>query len=523
MRILRHVTTAEQVGQRLDHLLCALAPEFTRSALQKAIREGRCRLDGLDATFPSIRLRAGQRLELDMPEPNAKLKAEEGDVDVLWQDKHLLVCNKPPGLTVHPCPSCPEHTLVQRLLNHIPQLGDMEGLRPGIVHRLDKDTSGLMLVALTEADKQTLSAAFAQRAIHKEYLALVQGRPADHGHCYESIGRNPATKVKMAVVPKSHGGREAHTEWFRLWTATDERFSLLALTLHTGRTHQIRVHMAHLGHPLLGDSLYAPQTVRNMAPRQMLHAWRIAFAHPVSNAAMHFQCPPPCDMRETALSCTRRMQRIVVTGNPGSGKSRLTQFLARHGAQQISADDVVAQLYAKGGAGAQWIGQLADGLLTEQGGVNKTALLDAMQKVPGLRHEVERIVHALTRQAIEHFWTQQEAAGAALAVAEVPLFFEAGWHTSFRPVPIVVGVRCPFSVRSARMQNSRNWSPEKIAALESWQWSEERKLAACDILVDNSGTEKDLDAQAHNLLLTLDKRRQTAEKTLRTALNAIWE
>ncbi|MBO4300377.1 MAG: dephospho-CoA kinase [Desulfovibrio sp.] len=519
---LHHVTSIQQAGQRLDRVLRELAPEYSRAALQKAIKNSCCCLDGLPVTSPDLRLHAGQTLELNMPDVPSVLQAEDGDVELLWRDEHLLVCNKPVGLTVHPCPSCPEHTLVQRLLRHIPQLGDMEGLRPGIVHRLDKDTSGLLLVALTEADRQTLASAFAKREIHKEYLALVSGVPAQHGHCREPLGRSPTSRVKMAVVPETHGGRPAHTEWSTLWASPDGRFSLLAVRLHTGRTHQIRVHMAHIGHPLLGDKIYAPKTVQEKAPRQMLHAWHIAFSHPTSDAPMQFHCPPPQDMMKTALDCSRRMQRVVVTGNPGSGKSSLTQALASMGTASISADDVVAQLYAKDGEAAQWIERMNPSLLTPRGHVDKTALLAAMVEDARLRHDVECAVHAMTRQAIERFWEQKEANGIDLAVAEVPLFFEAGWRNAFTPAPVIVGVRCPLATRASRIQAQRSWNKEKAEALESWQWPEERKLAACDVVIDNSGTIKQLDVEAQKLLSLLARKRQEAEDALRDTLTALW-
>lgn len=522
MKELCHVTTAAEAGQRLDRVLCGLAPGYSRAALQKAVRAGHCRVDGLTVTGPDLRLRAGQTLELRLPEAATALHAEDGHVELLWRDAHLLVCNKPAGLTVHPCPSCPEHTLVQRLLGRIPELGSMEGLRPGIVHRLDKDTSGLMVVALTEADRLALSAAFARREVHKEYLALVGGRPAPEGRCSEPLGRSPSSRIKMAVVPEARGGREARTEWTTLWTAPDESFSLLSVRIHTGRTHQIRVHMAHLGHPLLGDRLYAPRALQGRAPRQMLHARRISFTHPATGAAMNFTCPPPPDMAQTVLTGCRRMQRVVVTGNPGSGKSAFTRALAEQGVPVINADDVVAGLYAGGKEAAQWIGRLGGGLLNAAGTVDRAALLAAMRKDVGLRREVERVVHALTRQHIEDFWTRQEAAGAGLAVAEVPLFFEAGWQEAFTPAPLTVGVRCPLETRARRVEVARGWSGEKMAVLEGWQWPEERKLAACDMVVDNTGAEEELRAQARTLLATLARRRQNKEKALLQRLAALW-
>ena len=249
------------VGQRLDKALCGLLPDLSRAAVQRAITAGTCRIDGLPVSTASLKLKAGQEVRLDLPDTANELRAEDEAVDILWQDEHLLLCNKPAGLTVHPCPSCPENTLVQRLLHHFPRLREQEGLRPGVVHRLDKDTSGLLLVALDEPTRLRMSEAFARREVHKEYLALVQGVPPQTGTCREPLGRHPTAKVKMAVVPENRGGKAAHSDWRVLWSSPRKDFSLVAVRIHTGRTHQIRVHMASLGHPILGDTVYGHNTV----------------------------------------------------------------------------------------------------------------------------------------------------------------------------------------------------------------------------------------------------------------------
>ena len=330
------------VGQRLDKALCGLLPDLSRAAVQRAITAGTCRIDGLPVSAASLKLKAGQEVRLDLPDTANELRAEDEAVDILWQDEHLLLCNKPAGLTVHPCPSCPENTLVQRLLHHFPRLREQEGLRPGVVHRLDKDTSGLLLVALDEPTRLRMSEAFARREVHKEYLALVQGVPPQTGTCREPLGRHPTAKVKMAVVPENRGGKAAHSDWRVLWSSPRKDFSLVAVRIHTGRTHQIRVHMAHVGHPLLGDALYAPAPVAARAPRQMLHAWHISFCHPLSGEALEFFCPPPDDMLRAILNNSSRMQRLVITGNPGCGKSTLTHALEEAGLPTVSADALVA-------------------------------------------------------------------------------------------------------------------------------------------------------------------------------------
>ena len=229
------------VGQRLDKALCGLLPDLSRAAVQRAITAGACRIDGLSVSTASLKLKAGQEVRLDLPDTANELRAEDEAVDILWQDEHLLLCNKPAGLTVHPCPSCPENTLVQRLLHHFPRLREQEGLRPGVVHRLDKDTSGLLLVALDEPTRLRMSEAFARREVHKEYLALVQGVPPQTGTCREPLGRHPTAKVKMAVVPENRGGKAAHSDWRVLWSSPRKDFSLVAVRIHTGRTQPLPI------------------------------------------------------------------------------------------------------------------------------------------------------------------------------------------------------------------------------------------------------------------------------------------
>lgn len=523
MKSLEHAVSPEQDGQRLDRILSASQPELSRGAVQKAIRQGRAFVDGAPVSAPDFRPRAGQVLRLEVAEPASPLAPEAGELTIIHEDRDFIVCNKPAGLTVHPCPSCPSHTLVQRLLGRFPQLGRLEGERPGIVHRLDKDTSGLMVAALTEPARLALTDAFSRREVRKEYLALVDGLAPEVGECREPLGRHPTFKTRMAVVPESRGGKPAHTRWRRLWHAPDGSASLLAVRIFTGRTHQIRVHLAHAGHPLLGDALYAPAPVRARAPRQMLHAWRLAFRHPVSGEPLTFTVPPPPDFAGACLGTARRMQRIMVTGNPGSGKSALTGALAALGLPTFSADTDVAALYARGGEAAAWLGSLrGDALLAPDGGVDKTALMAALAGDASLRAELERVVHGLVRRDLERFWEKAEEAGAASAVAEVPLYFECAWDAVFTPKPVTVCVACPRETRWQRMAANRHWDEAKMATLEAWQWPEARKIAACDLCVDNGGTPEALTAQAAALLDTLAARCEEEEAALAGALQKLW-
>jgi 23S rRNA pseudouridine1911/1915/1917 synthase len=517
------LTGPEADGRRLDSVLRDNVPQVSRAALQKTVTAGRCLVDGRVETRPDVRIRSGQRVVVELPDTRTSLAPEAGELDVLWHDGHLLVCTKPAGLIVHPCPSCRENTLVQRLLARFPRLAALEGQRPGIVHRLDKDTSGLLTVALDEATRLALVAAFADRLVRKEYLALVSGVPAEEGDCREPVGRHPAVKVRMAVVPEERGGKAAHTSWKRLWNAPGGRVSLLAVRIHTGRTHQIRVHMAHLGHPLLGDAVYAPKGVRAAAPRQMLHAWKLAFAHPRGGGELRFVCPPPGDMPQAALDACGRTERVVIVGNPGSGKTALLRHLAGRGLSVFSADEATAKLYARGGEAAQWIARrFGEGMLTPDGAVDRKVLFAALCAEPDLFREVEALVHPFVRQGLENFWRTREDAGDALALAEVPLYLECGWEKFFSPPPLLVGVHCPLPGRLRRLAAARGWTEAKAAALEARQWPQERKMAACDLLVDNSGPPEALAALADGLLESLARLAEDRLRAEREKLESLW-
>ena len=364
---------------------------------------------------------------------------------------------------------------------------------------------------------------FAARTVSKSYLALVQGVPEARGVCQEPIGRHPTAKIKMAVVPESRGGKPAHTEWERLWSSPDGSFALLAVRIHTGRTHQIRVHMAHVGHPLLGDALYAPAPTARRAPRQMLHAWRLHFRHPLTGEDMDFCCPPPQDFLEAAANNARRMQRVVLTGNPGSGKSAVGAALRERGLPMISADAIVAQLYAPGGDGADHIARRwGSDLLDARGGVDKEALLALFRERPEVRREVEELFHALVRDAVERFWLDAEVRGESCAVAEIPLYYECGWHNgAFSPQPVAVAIHCPQASRFARLTRNRGWNDEKNALIESWQWPAERKEAAADLVLDNSGDLAMLARSVDRLLEQLAERRAAADAALTQAVAAL--
>jgi 23S rRNA pseudouridine1911/1915/1917 synthase len=286
-----------QHGERLDRALAQLLPEFSRSYLQQLIEAGALRLHGAVTTKPSQRVRAGDPLEIELrPTPQSQaFQPEDLPLDVVFEDEHLLVVHKPAGLVVHPAPGNWSGTLLNALLAR--HAGARNLPRAGIVHRLDKDTSGLMVVARTRAAMDRLVEMIAAREVARQYLALAHRawQGADNRRVEAPIGRDPRNRLRMAVVDlQRHPGKPAATG-VRLWQHADAGCAVVC-TLETGRTHQIRVHMAHIGHPLVGDVLYGGAMAAGVS-RQALHAFRLAFTHPVTGVAHSFHAPLPPDLQ----------------------------------------------------------------------------------------------------------------------------------------------------------------------------------------------------------------------------------
>lgn len=306
----------EEQGQRLDRFLALRLPALSRARLQALIEAGHVLAGGVPATECRRKVKAGETITLTLPEAEAAAPAGENiPLDVVHEDKHLIVINKPAGLVVHPAQGHWTGTLVNALIAHCGEsLSGIGGVkRPGIVHRLDKDTTGLMVVAKTDAAHQGLSEQFAAHGrdgrLSRAYRAIIWGRPErPRGTISAPIARHATNRLKMAVRT---GGREAvtHYEVLEALPAAGEP-TLVDCHLETGRTHQIRVHMAHLGHPLLGDALYGKgfaATARKLTPaqqqaleafgRQALHAWLLGFDHPVTAKPLHFEARLPADMQ----------------------------------------------------------------------------------------------------------------------------------------------------------------------------------------------------------------------------------
>ena len=310
----------EASGQRLDSYLAARIGTISRSRVKALILEGACTRDGIVTTDASETVQPGALYRLALPAAAPALPQPESlPLDILYEDDALLILNKEAGMVVHPAPGNPDGTLVNALIAHCGE--SLTGIggerRPGIVHRLDKDTSGVMVVAKTELALTRLSAAFAARDLERRYLGLCWGLPNPaKGRIEGDIGRDPKDRKRMAVVKSN--GKHAATN-YQVLAQAGLAASLIACKLETGRTHQIRVHLAHIGHPLIGDPVYLrrrpaaakslPPEVRDMAldfPRQALHAETLGFAHLITGASLRFSSPPPNDfkaLQDALLAC----------------------------------------------------------------------------------------------------------------------------------------------------------------------------------------------------------------------------
>jgi 23S rRNA pseudouridine1911/1915/1917 synthase len=302
----------EDEGERIDAYLSVQIPELSRSRIQKSIRSGELTVGGSPVTKPSRRVHEGERMELIFSPPRPlDLQPEEIPLDIVYEDDGLVVLDKPAGMVVHPSPGHDHGTLVHALLGHCRNLSGIGGvLRPGIVHRLDAGTSGLLMVAKSDEVHIALSRMLMERRIERIYYAVVWGEmKSETGTINLPVGRSPRDRKKMAVL--SEGGKEAFTTYYLLDTYGP--FQYIRLKLGTGRTHQIRVHLSHTGNPVLGDPVYGGRRIRkgslskgevelaaralSLIDRQALHAGELSFEHPLSGVPMCFEAPPPLDMQ----------------------------------------------------------------------------------------------------------------------------------------------------------------------------------------------------------------------------------
>jgi 23S rRNA pseudouridine1911/1915/1917 synthase len=294
------------MSERLDKFILAQHPDFSRSRIEGLVKAGYVTVNGAVAAKAGQKVAEDDEVVVEIPPPVPAIpEPEDIPLDVVYEDDDVVVVNKPAGLVVHPAPGHYTGTLVNALLHHCPNLAGIGGVaRPGIVHRLDQDTSGLIVVAKSQPAMDGLVKAFASHVnVEKTYLAICHGRPPlDAGRIENLIGRHPVDRKRMAIVERN--GKRAVTNW---QIVRGGRISLIRCVIETGRTHQIRVHMASLGCPIVGDKVYGKSALDkqlDLVPaRQMLHAWRLTLWHPVKNEKMSFEAPLPADFQPFAEIC----------------------------------------------------------------------------------------------------------------------------------------------------------------------------------------------------------------------------
>ena len=429
-RVLNRVVDPARSGLRLDKFW-ALELEDTgisRSRIIQWIKEERAVLNDSPCTSPSRTLRSGDRVTLACDLPEEGLSPIAGPLDILWQDDHLLVLNKPPGLTVHPARSSREPTLAHYLLAAYPETALGDPFRPGIVHRLDKDTSGLMLAARSPECRERLMQDLAARKVDKDYLALVHGcPPAERGRIELPLGRDPKSKTRQTVLSRT--GREALTFYQILHVFPGSRFSLLKVRIVTGRTHQIRVHLAHIGLPILGDATYGPASfadLRRRRPalgklcrRQMLHACALRFRHPLTGEALDLQRTVPFDFQRVLLQLARRPFRVAVLSAPESGGASFCAALAGQRHPLWDWEAALAELLRPGGDGLELVQRAAPRPLDLQNTAEmaRSAFQSGTDPAAGQSFLRETLAPLLEHH-LRHFLARQEE--ARLFFARIP-------------------------------------------------------------------------------------------------------
>lgn len=297
MEIKEWLTDETKAGMRLDVFVAGCLPDASRAFIKERIGAGDVLVDGM-VKKPSYKLKGGEQVQVTLPEPKrADIEAEAIPLDIVYEDADVLVVNKPKGMVVHPAPGATSGTLVNALMAHTGALSTINGvMRPGIVHRIDKDTTGLLMVAKNDKAHQSLAAQLAAHSITRQYVALVKGIVAPNkGTVDMPIGRHPKDRVRMAVVKEN--SKEAVTHFTTL-TRYAQGYTLMAFQLETGRTHQIRVHMQAIGHPIAGDPLYGGERGNPFHTQgQCLHARVLGFTHPTTGERMTFEAPLPADFQ----------------------------------------------------------------------------------------------------------------------------------------------------------------------------------------------------------------------------------
>lgn len=291
MNTFTFIIEPEDSGERIDAFLGRAIDNVSRSYIQKLIKEGRVAVDGQVTTKKNVRLEEDMELSVEVPEPELlKVEPEDIPIEIVYEDESLMIVNKPQGMVVHPAPGNYSGTLVNALMFHANHLSSINGvIRPGIVHRIDKDTSGILMIAKNNKAHNSLAAQLKEKTTKRVYFAIVHGRMSQESGTVEApIARHPKDRLRMAVV---QGGKPAVTH-FKVIKAYSQ-YTVVELRLETGRTHQIRVHMAHIGHPLLGDPVYGKKNPKIKHDGQLLHAKMLGFVHPETEEYMEFDSELP--------------------------------------------------------------------------------------------------------------------------------------------------------------------------------------------------------------------------------------
>ncbi len=488
-------TCEDNKKQRLDAFIAERA-DISRAQAKKTIESGLCLVNEKEVKA-DYKVKRNDIVSYTEDVLKCELEAEAGDLDIIYQDNDYVIINKPPNLTVHPASSQEDGTLVNILLGHFPSMREMEGLRPGIVHRIDKDTSGILVIALHDKARRALSDLFANREVKKEYLALVHNVPQLEQVIELPIGRHETNKTKMAV---KKNGKYALTEYNTLLADTSRNFALLAVRIHTGRTHQIRVHLSHTGFPLWGDKAYQarltkeiPSSLKEIAQRQMLHAWKINFIQPLSGEEIDITCPMPDDMNYCIERLQSKTEKYIVTGNTGVGKSLLINYAKEKGYPTFSADSYVQELYEKDGAGTFLLSRIFGvDILTSTGAIDKD-ILSELIKDDEKRQRIEKIVHPLVYKAMVNFFEKCEEKAVAKAFAEIPLYFETTSSSVIDSEDNNYKTICVYTDEKIRKERlyARSWSDEKIDFFDSLQLSPKDKKSLANIAIENSSTKED--------------------------------
>ncbi len=501
---------------RLDKVLYRYFEQrgYSRNNIKEFIKKGFVVLNDKIVSKASTKVLYGDKIEVVIPKDKG-IEPIEGDLDVIYEDEYLLVINKPPNLTTHPAPSCKEPTLVNILIKRYPELKTLDKERPGIVHRLDKDTSGLMIIAKNKDVQEKLKSMFQKREIKKKYIVLVHNILRERqGEINVLMDRDHISRTKMKVYKDR--GRESITRYKVITDDLNYNVSLVEAELLTGRTHQIRVHFSHIGHPVVGDKLYGrPKKIDNLiikklAKRQMLHSWYLDFIHPVTKKRLWFKVPVPEDFFRVILYISKkRPMCVAVTGGVGCGKSKVSELLSKGGYPLWSADQAVEELYKAGGAGFEHIRlNFGDKYIDPQKGcINKKKLFETMSQDQYFRQQVERIIHPLVFEHMVNFIEMNKSKN--MVILEIPLLVEAGWtKENYRGMfDIIVGIFCAENVRNNRLKEIRGWNEEKIKQTIKWQASQRERVMVCDIIIDNSKSLDELQKKVATIKILLRKLR----------------